>query len=341
MESVMGRWMSMLLVLGAAAGCTSAQLRRNTIWQVSTITDVQHQVVLNNLAAFSCSPYAIPAQATLRNGATQVIDSGSATAEYIAGVAGLLGLTRTAVDQWITSPITDETTLRLLRIAYRRAFGSQEDLYTDDFANRLAHRLKMQITTLPDMALENAHMYARGPALPQLLDRPGWKGDSNLGFIGDDPTVQLWKKDTGDIISTSSDRIIQKGEILAHETLTVTPVLVDGMPVVWPGEKTPRVLVATPYATEIRRQIYALNSYLTEINAGWFVTGCKRDVPKCACYVGSYKNCDCVSYVWVRPENRQDFEEFTLKIIRLCTLIQDQNSGAFLGGVIYSPPVSR
>jgi hypothetical protein len=254
----MWRWMPLLLVLGTTVGCAGTQLRKTTVQQVGTITKLHHQIVLDNLAAFACNPDAIPSQAVLKSGATQLLNSGSLTGQYVTGGGGLLGLTLTAVDQWITAPITDETTLRILRIAYRRALGFDDNIYMNDFANRLAHRLKLQVPTLPDMALENAHMYARGPALPQLLDRPGWKGDNQLGFRGDDPTVQLWKKDTSDVISTSSDRIVQRGEILTPETLTVTPVLVDGQTVTWPGEQRPRVLVATPYTTEIRRQILAL-----------------------------------------------------------------------------------
>src|ERR1043166_5989704 len=145
-RSIMWRFTLLLTVVSVSAGCTSAQLRFNTVRQVSTLTRLQHQVVLDNLAAFSCNFDAIPFQANLRAGGTQVVDSGSVTAPYlhVSEILASLGLTRTAVDQWQMSPVTDETTLRLLRIAYRRSLGFAEDLYTYDFANRLAHRLKAQ-----------------------------------------------------------------------------------------------------------------------------------------------------------------------------------------------------
>jgi hypothetical protein len=337
----MRSWTPLLLVLVVASGCTSVQLRNNTVRQVGTLTHLQHQVVLNNMAAYTCNPDAIPFQANLRIGATQIVDSASTSmGRYIGEFTALLGLSRTAVNQWMTAPVTDEATLRLLRIAYRRSLGYEEDLYTDDLANRFAHRFKMQIAAMPDMAVENAHMFARGPALPQLLDRAGWKGETQPGFTGSDPSVNLWHKDTTDIISSNSDRIVQVGEVLTADNLTVAPLLTGGLPSLGPDEKTPRVVVATPYATEIRRQVLSLNNYLLEIHPGWFGLGQKRDVPKCACYVGHNRDCGCDRYVWVLPEGRREFEEFTLKILRISTMVPDINSAGYQGGVMYSPPIS-
>ncbi len=336
------RFVPLLMIVIAAGGCTASQLRRDTLHQTRTVTDLHHQIVLNNLAAFACNPYAIPSQVNLRNGTAQVADSSSGTIEYVTGgIGGILGFGRANVLQWNTAPVTDETTLRLLRIAYRRSLGFADDLYTDDFANRVAHRLKVQMATTPDMALENAHMFARGPALPQLLDRAGWKGDLSPGFSGDDPAVQLWQKDTGDIIATSSERIVQEGEILSGENLVIAPVLIHGIQTVGPGESAPRVYVATPFAAEVRRQVLALNNYLLDVHPGWLGMGRKHDVPKDACYVGHYRHCGCDCYVWVLPHGRDEFEDFTLRVLRLSTMIMDANTGAVSSGIMYSPPVAR
>lgn len=148
------RFVPLLMIVIAAGGCTASQLRRDTLHQTRTVTDLHHQIVLNNLAAFACNPYAIPSQVNLRNGTAQVADSSSGTIEYVTGgIGGILGFGRANVLQWNTAPVTDETTLRLLRIAYRRSLGFADDLYTDDFANRVAHRLKVQMATTPDMVL--------------------------------------------------------------------------------------------------------------------------------------------------------------------------------------------
>jgi hypothetical protein len=41
------------------------------------------------------------------------------------------------------------------------------------------------------------------------------------------------------------------------------------------------------------------------------------------------------------PEDKQQFEDFTLRVLRLSNLLIDMNSNAGVAGVIYSPPVSR
>jgi len=338
----MRAWMPLLLVIGTSLGCTSTQLRHNTAGQVGTLTELQHQIVLNNLAAFSCNPDTIPFHANMTYGATQVADTGSAAIEYLNRLSVALGLSRSVVDQWSMTPVTDEITLRLLRIAYRRSLGFPEDLYTEDLANRVAHRLKGQIAVGPDVGVQNAILFSRGPSLPNLLDRPGWRGEPQLGFRDNDETVIRWQKDTLDIISSNSDRIVLVGERVTRETLGVTPLLYNGMPYVPQGERVPRVLVATPYAAELRRQVLALNDYLLEINPGWLVRGQnKKEVPKCACYVGHHKECGCQCYVWVAPEGRQAFEDFTLRTLRLISLVRQETDVVASQGIMFSPISTR
>jgi hypothetical protein len=335
MESTMRAWMPIWLVVGAALGCTQGQLRHSTVGQITTLTELQHQIVLDNLAAFACNPETIPFQANLTQGTTQVVDVGAVSSQVLRSALLNLGLSRGVVDQWSMVPITDEATLRLLRVAYRRALGFDEDLYTDDFANQLAHRLKVIVTGAGDVSQANTIMYSRGPGLPQLLDRAGWKGEGQHGFKPDDLAVKRWKKDVTDIITLGSDRIIQDGERLTPDILTITPVLANGVPILAPGEKDPRVMVATPYATEVRRQVMSLNDYLLEIQPSWVHRGCKRDVPKCVCYVGHHKECHCDCWVWVADSDRASFEDFVLRTMRLSSLVPQPNQGP--GGAIYSP----
>ena len=328
--------MCLALLALSVAGCTNVQLRCSTVRQLETLTEVQHQVVLNNLAAFACNPDAIPSQANLIAGATQIVDYGTAGTQFVNAAFVALGLSRGIVDQWSNAPVTDEMALRLLRVAYRRSLGFDEDLYTGDLANRLAHRLKMQMLSTADLGIANSLMYARGPALPQLLDRAGWKGEEQLGFKSNDPAVQLWQKDNADIICLNSDRIVQDGERLTEENLAVAPALVNGQPYVVANEAGPRVKVATPYATELRRQVLALNRYITEITPGWLHRGEKHDVPQCVCYKAHHKNCGCECWVWVTPEDQPAFEEFTLHILRLSNLVQ-QPGATTPTGIMYSP----
>jgi hypothetical protein len=48
-----------------------------------------------------------------------------------------------------------------------------------------------------------------------------------------------------------------------------------------------------------------------EVPVGWFCVGCKKDVPKNACYVGHY----CDHYVWVMRDNVEDLSHFTLIVL--------------------------
>jgi hypothetical protein len=48
---------------------------------------------------------------------------------------------------------------------------------------------------------------------------------------------------------------------------------------------------------------------------GWYGVGGKKDVPKCACYVG----CHGCTYVWVTPEGMNDLALFTMGALDLAT----------------------
>ena len=142
-----------------SSGCTSLRLERSTANQARTLSDLQYRQVLDNLAKLYVDPWAVPSQVGLRDGSTQVADSGTAgllTQTDLAhkfSMSPALNGTRSVVEQWGMLPVTDETNLRLLRMAYRRAaFGVDETLATDaEFRNQLAHELKGQIAVTEDL----------------------------------------------------------------------------------------------------------------------------------------------------------------------------------------------
>ena len=71
----------------ALAGCTAHRLQINTIRQAQTVTDLEYQQILDNLAMFSLNPAALPSLVTLKTGASQVGDTGSAG---FLGTSGLI-----------------------------------------------------------------------------------------------------------------------------------------------------------------------------------------------------------------------------------------------------------
>lgn len=78
-----------------------------------------------------------------------------------------------------------------------------------------------------------------------------------------------------------------------------------------------------------------------EFNTPWFYCGNKKDVPKCACYVGHYCRCGRECYVWVIPEQMASLREFTLAVLTLApTPSQDMFSLMQTGrGAAFSPSI--
>lgn len=150
-------------LLACTAGCTSARLRQRTINQAGTLPELQYQQVLDNLALFSANPAALPWHVNLREGTSQITDSGSAGALVDLGPPAVTQPqvfgSRTVVAQWGMSPVIDPTELRLLRIAYRRAHGSPE-MPGPEFLEELTHELKDQFASTTDLQQETSLFYA-------------------------------------------------------------------------------------------------------------------------------------------------------------------------------------
>ena len=89
----------------------------------------------------------------------------------------------------------------------------------------------------------------------------------------------------------------------------------------------------SPLARNVCRKIAMIQNDLAMIQPGWFHVGCKRDVPKEACYVGKSGNC----YVWVGPEGRDQLTEFTLTVLKLSSLIKETQTLISPGNVKFSP----
>ena len=89
----------------------------------------------------------------------------------------------------------------------------------------------------------------------------------------------------------------------------------------------------SPLARNVCRKIAMIQNDLAMVQPGWFHVGCKRDVPKEACYVGKSGN----SYVWVGPEGRDQLTEFTLTVLKLSSLIKETQTLISPGNVKFSP----
>ncbi|HVS37255.1 MAG TPA: hypothetical protein VMS17_16965 [Gemmataceae bacterium] len=125
-----------LLVL-AATGCEAVQLRNHVVKQAATLTDIQYQQVLDNLAMFVQDPAALPYFSLTPTGSVGIQQTGTASAgvnwDYLgAGSAfinhadkknlGLMG-NEQAIGQWSTSSLLNPDELTLMRWAFQRALG--------------------------------------------------------------------------------------------------------------------------------------------------------------------------------------------------------------------------
>src|SRR5208337_5625160 len=159
-EPVMWKLGLVILSVLAFSGCANVQLKVSTVRSASTLTDLQYQQVLDNLAMYCQDPTALPWHVNLQNGAVQVADAGSLGTIAQTDLAHVFTWspyftgTRSIVTQWSTIPVTDDMALRLLRLAYQIAISYRAERDLDpDFAIDLAHTLKNQTATNADISL--------------------------------------------------------------------------------------------------------------------------------------------------------------------------------------------
>ena len=124
-------WIILALVATVGTGCTHTALERRTVKQASTLTDLQHQQVLDNLAMFAGNPEAMPWHVKVKGGLVQIADQGNAGfgAELAGGISDevknifspSVGAQRGIVGQWDIDPATDPDELEMLHLAYRKA----------------------------------------------------------------------------------------------------------------------------------------------------------------------------------------------------------------------------
>jgi hypothetical protein len=133
-----------VLVVGCLSGCTHVQLRRSTISQEGTLSELQIIQVLDNVAAFCDNDAALPFFALSSTGSAQVSDQGNASGAPNWNVAGMasggfnLGANRTVTEQWGLVPVLDPHKLRLMRCAYQCVVGGDGD-GCDDCWTELSH----------------------------------------------------------------------------------------------------------------------------------------------------------------------------------------------------------
>ncbi len=121
-----------ILIVGLlSSGCTHVQLRRNTIRQSETVSDIYTQQVLDNLAMFALDPNSLPFFAFPNQGTNQVTDRGAASfaTQWKFDALRMFGFDaeREMQEAWTTEPIRDPHKLALMRCAYQHALAAYID----------------------------------------------------------------------------------------------------------------------------------------------------------------------------------------------------------------------
>jgi hypothetical protein len=123
---------AIVVVLALAPGCTHKALRKHTVLTAGTVTEMQYEMVLSNVAMLACHPGLLPWHVRLNDGAIQVNDEGRFNAESLLyrespPILGFdrLGprVARNVTEQWDVGPVTDPRRLKALQAAYRRLFA--------------------------------------------------------------------------------------------------------------------------------------------------------------------------------------------------------------------------
>jgi hypothetical protein len=186
----------------------------------------------------------------------------------------------------------DSTEAATLRVRFVKREGGRfvvKDCYLDVWEGIEANQIQGEV----DKLFEKGRVAVSGG--PLMINAP-----IALSLVGDDIDMAR--------AQLNNDRMINNDDCMSP--IQVRPIY--------------RYLKATPMVVEVRRQVMEVEHDLQEIHGGW--VGCstsKHDIPANACYTSSWRDCGVTRFVWVTPEGRKEFEDFTIKILNLSALIKD------------------
>jgi len=377
-------WSILVAIIGLCSGCTSVALERNTVKQASTLTDLQYQQVLDNLAMFACNPDAMAWHLKLNSGTVQVTDqvSGAFLASLPSAVSDSVkylfqpsaAAQRGLVGQWNVIPTVDPDDLQALQLAYQKAIypldeeGKIRDAIYDQICemtvkydilldhetiDKLIEHMKRKKDASTQQYSETEEEFnARKWDLKRKFHELQKELDEQFDRIAEISKVtqkNLEKATTREQrYEAQSKAQAQKTEVMQYRVGVEDQIVklireicdlpyIPRYPATGRGEHNPAVI------GQIQDKIKALVDLAEEPKFAipWVCVGKKKNVPKCACYVGHYCNCGCDCYVWVMPEHRANLRDFTLTVLNLAPLETSEMPGFFPGGgVIFSPTTS-
>lgn len=336
----------------AMCGCTHLRLQRVTVDQGSTLTGLQRDLVLDNLAMFACNPHAVAWHVRVTGGLAQVSDQGGGmlTGLFVTAPQVVPGINaqRNILDQWNLQTVIEPDDLQMLQIAYQKAINPFDP---DGSIRRLAFE------KISEMSCE-FHIVLKREIMLQLIDCLRYEASSErlaelnriegllLGLYArlEAESAEVEKFDPKALFHEGI-RIPSELEFVREEIIKLVGGLND----------EPIIPRRTPFRTErnigLIEQAQGKIAALVELveldepgkpnpfSTPWLGHGCrKKDIPCDACNVGHYCGCEGECYVWVLPDRTETFRDFMLLLLALVPPDAQDNAPPAAGvGAAFSP----
>jgi hypothetical protein len=169
---------------------------------------------------------------------------------------------------------------------------------------RVAYRRAVGLGEMPD---DDTFQDLAHELKAQVANNPDLHDETELFFEYHSRVKATYPKFEESIITTNSEAVLAPPEV-------------------------PR-LDRSPLARDVRRQVKIIERELLEIHPGWFGVGRWCDVPRNAKFVGRHNT----TWVWVDTGRQEDLTKFTLTVLKLSTLIKEQQTLISPGQVKFSP----
>jgi hypothetical protein len=281
------------MVIVFCAGCAHRQLERNTALAATTVSNILYRMVLDNIAMMSCDPANLPSHVRLADGTVQISNKAGIGE---SGGFTFLGGASSGIEQLGPAAST--------KVSEQWGTDAVEDPI-QVFALQSIYRKAFGLEPLEEPNFITAGKKSRSQEAPSDADSDEDDNES------DDETDSKSKSAPADgNESNASDASTSKSEEL-------------------PSPSMDRVRRGrTPKQEEVTADLDASDF---DIPVGWFAIGCKKDVPKNACYVGRFRD----RYAWVMPGDIHNLAKFTLAVLTITKLESGEADGK--SGLMFTP----
>jgi hypothetical protein len=281
------------VVLLAFTGCEAVQLETKTTRMSATLSELQYSQVLDNLARVANNPSALPYFNVAATGKTTVQQTGQGSAG-----ANLDLITTAGIAAIVNKFILDKANWGI-QLTQQDVMEWDTSPAIDPVQLLVMQGLYRKVLGIQPPPFEQALMEAffavktKSPSGPVRMEE---------SFLAPPPKTEVGPANTPKKIEQCACQ--QKQPDAQPQPPGAKEGYTGPRPV--PIEFTPM-----------------LNALYNSLGPGWVGVGCKKDVPRDACYVGHH----CNTYIWVRPDGMESLTNLTIAIIDVVTTDTSAGSG--------------